>query len=178
MKNYLLLAIVGLLLSSCSSRYGHIPKVRKHKKIVKVKKHKPTKKQIKEVYALGNKKPSVSSEVNPSITRTEATTSNRVRNKTLSSNTDAYKSINQKTLDGDINTTIGSRSLKKITSAPQNESAENAQQERSRSWLYYIVVGLIFLLLAALIVWPFGWIFYIVGLIAIFVGLLALIGLV
>ncbi len=77
MKNYLLLlTALTLILSSCSSRYGHIPKARKHNRVVKAKKHQPAKKDIKETPVISAKKPPVNVAAENSITRTEVTVPN------------------------------------------------------------------------------------------------------
>lgn len=180
MKNYILLfSALVLIFSSCSSsRYGHVPKGSKHTAKVVKHKSKYSKKQSNEITTLDLKKADLNAtlaaiEVELEKVDFEAVEKTETKAAEKRNTNSAVKKDNVKKDNAFV---LSPPAIKKTLKQNSEKALEEVQA--SRSWLYYIVVGLIFLLLAAIIVWPFGWIFYLVGVIAIIVGLLALIGIV
>jgi hypothetical protein len=164
-----------LVLASCSgSRYGHVPKGKKQKQVAT--QNTPVKKRLNERFTAITKKAEIE----------KATTDNSVAmdykvEVPAAPKADNYSPKTRRS-SAEKNAVEQSRfeeqvlSPEKTSKIKENTAVESERAEHS--WLWYIIVGLIFLLLAAIIPWTLGWIFYIVGVIAIIVGLLALLGIV
>jgi len=166
-----------LVLSSCSgARYGHLPMVKRQKQAVA--QHTPHKKRLNTKTTVVPKK----IEIEKAVTNDEINTNYVVAVPPApSKNNDfTFKSRKNRT---EKNISEEQTIVKEHSLSPwdANKNLKNSAAEKQmveHNWLWYIIVGLIFLLLAAIIPWTLGWIFYIVGVIAIIIGLLALLGIV
>lgn len=175
---FLLFAASLLILSSCSSRYGYMPKGKKQKHTVAKKEFR--KKKIAPIEGITIKRPdNVSNYQQPEVAVVEVEPSKVKRTKT---NTVAAKKANN---HKEVKTPVQAKTRDFVLSPPTIEKINKAKElteqqdtKAAHSWLWYLIVGLIFLLLAALLIWPFGWIFYVIGVICIVIGLLALLGIV
>lgn len=169
----LILSIV--FLASCSSsRYGSVPKVRKHNQTVA---QQPTKKkhQIAETEGIASKPV----EINTQNTATEiplAPQKQNIATMPAPSNTVATPTTPKTVEKGlDIKERLSPRQIKKLEKLKKHTDAKEIAKG---SWLWFIVVGIVFLILAAIIPWVLGWLLYIVGCVLIIYGLLMLLGLV
>ena len=75
----------------------------------------------------------------------------------------------------DIEERLSPRHIKKLEKLKKYTSTKEVEKG---SWLWFIVVGIVFLILAAIIPWVLGWLLYVVGCILIIYGLLMLLGIV
>lgn len=171
-SNLLIVLLVSLFLASCSgSRYGHMPKVKKGNNNTQAQKT-YKKKEIAPLVNVAGKTIQTASPAAQEVTFTAINTPTESP-KQITPNKKSLRQI-VKTNKGEESTLIPAITLKvkKLTKT----KAQN--EERSRSWLWYIVVGIIFILIGALIGTIIGSILYLVGVIAIIFGLLALLGIV
>lgn len=180
MKTRLLLPALALLfvLSSCSNvRFGHVPKV-KAKKQTAVAQKSPEKKNITAPEVIESKKQPAT---------------DVVANYEIPGNTDFLPAAPLKSTDKTTapKTTVTkpakadkTNSLQEILSPKQLKKLKKvekmaATKEANHSWLWYIVIGLVLLLIGAILasigLGLVGWIFWLVGVIAIIYGLLVLI---
>lgn len=170
------LLVTVALLASCSSRYGYMPKGKKQKHTVAKKEFR--KKKIAPVEGITIKRPDNGSnyqqpeitvaEVEPiKIERTE-------KQNTVAPNTpkkDAASPIVVKKAER----------LKQILKPNRTQKVEKQSDTKEvarGSFLWYLIVGLVLILIGALLPGVVGYIFYVVGVIAIIFALLILLGIV
>ena len=174
MKTRIITLVLSIVfLASCSSsRYGRIPKAKKQKHTV-AKKQKQFKKNTKSVELIAIKKATEKLDVEaPEV----------VLSKIEAVNVNGTKTVTK----APEQTTLATPSVaKKIDALKQvlkpNKVEKLKKQSESKeiskgSWLWYVVVGIVLMLIGALI--PIvGWVFYVIGVIAVIIGLLILLGL-
>ncbi len=169
----LILSIV--FLASCSSsRYGSVPKVRKHNQTVA---QKPAKKkqQIAETEGIASKPAEIATQ-NTVAEIPLAPQKQNIATMPAPSNTVATPTAPKTVEKGvDIKERLSPRHIKKLEKLKKYTSTKEVQKG---SWLWFIVVGIVFLILAAIIPWVLGWLLYVVGCILIIYGLLMLLGIV
>lgn len=168
-------ALSIVFLASCSSsRYGSVPKVRKHNQTLA---QQPTKKkhQIAETEGIASKP----AEINTQNTSTEIPLAPQKQNiatmpaPAKNSASAATPTTVEKGLD--IQQQLSPRHIKKLEKLKKHTATKEVAKG---SWLWYVIVGLILVILGAIIPWVLGWLLYVVGCVAIIYGLLILLGIV
>lgn len=173
MKNYLLLfSALVLIFSSCSSsRYGYVPKGNKNTaKIVKHKsKYSKANESKKEIVYLGNKK-AIAKTGNAEVKLNLPAFTPLKRAEKMN------HKVEVKTNKPTENFVLSPTAIDKVLKISGQHGLEKVQAERS--WLYYLLVGLILLLVASLLAGLIGYIFYVAGVIALILAILALFGII
>jgi Flp pilus assembly protein TadB len=174
----LIMLLAGMLaFASCGTRYGHVPKVKGKQQHTAVKKTtKEKQRQQETAVTIEPKKDAVAIAEGSTAVNTEqavAPTSTQ-KVKTRKNRTQAAETVAPAPEQaGTVLKPNDTRKLERIKKQlKQNEGSS------VHSWLWYIIIGVIFILLAAIIGGLVGYILYVVGVIAIIFGLLALIGIV
>ncbi|HYG15560.1 MAG TPA: hypothetical protein VEC12_07380 [Bacteroidia bacterium] len=172
----LIIWLAGMLaLASCGTRYGHVPKVKGKQQHTAVKKPDEKQRKAEAAVTVAPKKAAIavmdgSAAVNTEQAAAPTTTTKKVKsrkNRTQLADAPA---------PGQTETVLKPGTVKKVESI--KKQLKQAEGAATHSWLWYIIVGVIFILLAAIIGGLAGYILYVVGVIAVIFGLLALIGIV
>ncbi len=162
-----LLLSVAFLASCSSSRYGRIPKGKKQKHVVAKKQFR--KKRVKQVEGVVAKKPSANYELETTQLaiskvevpkKTQKVNSKRETTQALVQNSNEQNTIKQ---------------ILKPNKTRKVEKEAESHEVANGSWLWYVIVGIVLMLIGALIP-VVGWVFYVVGVIAVIYGLLKLLG--
>lgn len=177
MKAKIVILILSVVfLASCSNmRYGHMPKAKKQKHAV-AKTPEKKKEHLAETEGIAAKPAEVAStpiaaEIPLAPQKTVIGTMPAPAKET------ATPAVAPQTVEkaNNVKEQLSSRQVKKLEKLKkQAETKEIAKG----SWLWYVVVGLVLVIIGAIIPWILGWIFYVVGLIAILYGLLMLLGII
>lgn len=173
----LIIWLAGMLaLASCGTRYGHVPKVKGKQQHTVVKERKEKQRQAEAVVTVEPKKATITATEGLATVNTEKATAPETKQevKTRKSSAKSAKVATPAPEQAEaVSKPVDTRKLERIKK--QLNKAEGASPH---SWLWYIIVGVIFILLAAIIGGLAGYILYVVGVIAVIFGLLALIGIV
>ena len=177
MKAKIVILILSVVfLASCSNmRYGHMPKAKKQKHAV-AKTPEKKKEHLAETEGIAAKPAEVAStpiaaEIPLAPQKTVIGTMPAPAKET------ATPAVAPQTVEkaNNVKEQLSPRQVKKLEKLKkQAETKEIAKG----SWLWYVVVGLVLVIIGAIIPWILGWIFYVVGLIAILYGLLMLLGII
>lgn len=168
---FLLPAIVLLLvLSSCSNmRFGHVPKVKAKKQETVA--QKPTKKQkVAQLPALEVKQDGLQA-VEPDYSIQHPVVASPM---TVSPEKTTTVTTEQAPVKGDNTSTVLSPKIQKKIKKIENLTA--TKKVEKGSWLWFVIVGLVLVLLGVIIPWVLGWLFYVIGVICIIYGLLMFLG--
>lgn len=167
----LLLSVV--FLASCSnSRYGRIPKAKKQKHSVAKKQFKKNKLNTLELVAIKRTIQATDFQ-NPELVLNKVEAVN-VEGKKIASKRGAKTTIAAPTVVKNIDAV---KQILKPNKIKQLEKNTNTKEIAKGSWLWYVIVGIVLILIGGLIGTVIGSIFYIVGVIAVILGLLILLGL-
>ena len=181
MKTKIAILILSIVfLASCSSsRYGSVPKVRKHNQTVA---QKPAKKKqvIAETEEIASKPVDINTEIAAAEIplapqKQDIATMPAPSNTVAATPAPAPKTVETIKKGLDIKERLSPRQIKKLEKLKKHTSTKEVEKG---SWLWYVVVGLILVIIGAIIPWVLGWIIYVVGTIAIIYGLLMLLGIV
>lgn len=177
MKNYLLLfSALVLIFSSCSSsRYGHVPKGNKHSAEIVKHPSKYSKANNKQSLALLNQKKVVTITSSTEVQLNEVDAPVIIQPKTAVKN-DTKATVKANTINQNKTFVLSPPAINKILKKNGQSGLDKVQAERS--WLYYLIVGVILVLIASLLVGLIGYIFYVAGVIALILAILALFGII
>lgn len=172
MKTRILLPALALLLvlSSCSNmRFGHVPKVKAKKQETVA--QKPAKKhKVAQLPALEGKEEGLQA-VEPDYSIQQPVVASPM---TVSPEKTTTVTTEQAPLKSDNTaTTLSPKIQKKIKKI---ESLTATKKVEKGSWLWFVIVGIVLVLLGVIIPWVLGWLFYVIGVICIIYGLLMFLG--
>lgn len=162
---------IAFLASCSSSRYGRIPKAKKQKHVVAKKQFR--KKKVKQTEEISAKKPIVAIEI-----QTPQLSSNNIVVE-YKTQTKATQKNNKTTVPTAVQNVENRESIQQILKPNKTQKIEKEtknQEVKKGSWLYYVVVGIVLLLVGGLIGTIIGWLLVVAGTLAIIYGLLVLLG--
>lgn len=172
----LIIWLAGMLaLASCGTRYGHVPKVKGKQQHTVVKERKEKQRNVEAAVTVEPKRAAIAvMEGDAAVNTAPAATQENREVKTRRKNSRVADNVSPTPEQAE--TVLKPVDVKKLERI--KEQVKQAEGASPHSWLWYIIVGVIFILLAAIIGGLAGYILYVVGVIAVIFGLLALIGIV
>lgn len=172
-KIVVLLLSVVFLASCSSSRYGRIPKAKKKKHTAAVKQFKKNKLNTVELAAI--KKTAQNSAIEKAEVVLNKPQSINISKRNATANALTKVTLTTKSASKKV---ASIKQILKPNKIKQTEKQTSTKDIEKGSWLWYIVVGLVLLLVAALLSGLIGYIFYVAGVVAVVLGLLMLLGLI